>query len=394
VSESIQIQDFALWEKLKARRAPLSFDLEVTARCNNDCTHCYIALPAGDREARAAELSSAEILSLAGEAAGMGAVWCLLTGGEPLLRDDFEDIFMGLKRLGLLVSVFTNACLVTPAHVELFRRYPPRDIEVSVYGATRETCERVTRRPGSYDAFVRGLDLLLQSGVPVRLKAMAIRSTVHELAQISAFCRERTKDFYRFDPLLHLRFDGDEARNAAIRAERLTPEEVVAVERADEERFGALERGCRDGKLVFEPGERHVHSDGSVCDHLFHCGAGNGSFSVGYDGTFRLCSSLWHPETVVSVRPGAPGAIGLREAWESWIPSVRALRGSDPEFLEKCRACDIVNLCLWCPAHAALETGSGERGRMDAWVEYFCEVAHARAAALTPDAPPPVQELS
>ena len=253
VSESIEIQDFALWEKLKARRAPLSFDLEVTARCNNDCTHCYIALPAGDREARAAELASAEILSLAEEAVGMGAVWCLLTGGEPLLRDDFEEIFLGLKRLGLLVSVFTNACLVTPAHVELFRRYPPRDIEVSVYGATRETYERVTRRPGSYDAFVRGLDLLLQSGVPVRLKAMALRSTVHELAEISAFCRARTKDYYRFDPLLHLRFDGDEARNAEIRAERLSPEEVVAVERADEERFGALERGCRDGKLVLEP---------------------------------------------------------------------------------------------------------------------------------------------
>jgi radical SAM protein with 4Fe4S-binding SPASM domain len=254
---------------------------------------------------------------------------------------------------------------------------------VSVYGATRETYERVTRRPGSWDAFVRGLDLLLGTGVPVRLKAMALRSNVHELAAISAFCRERTKDYYRFDPLLHLRFDGDEARNEEIRAERLSPEQVVAVERADEERFGALEQGCRDGKLIFEPHEHAgAHPDGSVCDHLFHCGAGAGSFSVGHDGTFRLCSSLWHPDTVASVRPGAPGAVSVRRAWEEHVPSVRTLRGSDPEFLEKCRRCDIVNLCLWCPAHAALETGSGERGRMDAWVEYFCEVAHARAAAL------------
>jgi sulfatase maturation enzyme AslB (radical SAM superfamily) len=61
---------------------------------------------------------------------------------------------------------------------------------------------------------------------------------------------------------------------------------------------------------------------------------------------------------------------------------VRGLRGSDPEVLAKCRTCGIVNLCLWCPAHAALETGSGERGRMDAWAQYFCDVAHARAAAL------------
>lgn len=59
------------------------------------------------------------------------------------------------------------------------------------------------------------------------------------------------------------------------------------------------------------------------------------------------------------------------------MPRVRDLRGTNPDFLERCRRCEIINLCLWCPAHAALETGA-----MDAWVEYFCEVAHARAAAL------------
>ena len=364
--DRLEIQDFPLWDKLAAKRAPISFDLEVTARCNNDCRHCYINLPAGDGASAAEELSTEEILDIARQAADMGAVWCLLTGGEPLLRDDFTEIYLGLKRLGLLVSVFTNACLVTPPHVELFRRYPPRDLEVSVYAATPETYEAVTRRPGSYAAFVRGLGLLLEGGVKVRLKAMALRSTAHELDAISRFCRERTKDYYRFDPLLHLRFDGDPVRNAEIMAERLSPEEVVAVERADEERFGALQRGCADGELI------NAEFEHQGCDHLFHCGAGNGSFTVGYDGTFRLCSSLWHPDAVYDLRRGT-----LREAWEDWVPHVRDLRGSNPEFLEKCRRCALVNLCLWCPAHAALETGA-----MDDWVDYFCQVAHARAAAL------------
>ena len=83
---------------------------------------------------------------------------------------------------------------------------------------------------------------------------MALRSTAHELEEIARFCRERTKDYYRFDPLLHLRFDGDPVRNEEIRAERLSPEEVVAVERADEERFGALQKGCADGELIMPRG--------------------------------------------------------------------------------------------------------------------------------------------
>jgi len=358
------LPDLGLWDTLKERRRPISFDLEVTARCNNDCRHCYINLPAGDREAQTRELTLAEIERIAGEAVAMGAVWCLVTGGEPLLRSDFAAVYMALKRLGLLVSVFTNACLVAPAHVELFRRYPPRDIEVSVYGATRETYEAVTRRPGSYDAFRRGLDLLLESGVKVRLKAMALRSNAHELPAMGEFCRAHTKDYYRFDPLLHLRFDGDKRRNEEIRGERLSPEEIVAVERSDDERFGALQRGC--DKLI------GLDHEEAACDHLFHCGAGNGSFSVGYEGTFRLCNSLWHPDTTYDLCCGT-----LAEAWKTVVPRVRDLRSNSREFLEKCRRCGIINLCLWCPAHAALETG-----QMDEWIEYFCAVAHERARAL------------
>jgi len=381
---TLEIQDFALWDKMKAWRAPLSFDLEITARCNNDCRHCYINLPAGDRAAQAQELSPAEIGRIADEAVELGAMWCLLTGGEPLLRDDFADVYLMLKRKGLLVSVFTNATTIRAEHIALFKQYPPRDIEVTVYGATRETYERVTRRPGSFAAFVRGLDWLLASGVRVRLKAMALRSNLHEMDAIARFCRERTKDYYRFDPVLHLRFDGDARRNEDIRAERLTPAEIVALERTDPERFESLQKGC--DKLIQREREQLSYDECRACaerdacerfaafTRLFGCGTGNGSFNVGYDGTFRLCSSLWHPDCVYDLRAGS-----LRDAWENHVPRVRAMRTTNEALLKGCKSCSLVNLCLWCPAHAHLETG-----RMEGETPYFCAVAHARAAALRP----------
>ena len=157
-------------------------------------------------------------------------------------------------------------------------------MEVTVYGVTRETYERVTRRPGSYTAFMRGLNLLQDGGVRVRLKAMALRSNQHELVEIARFCRERTKDYFRFDPQLHLRVDRDPLRNEEIKAERLTPEEVVALELADDQRFESMQKGC--DTLIMPSHAEHT------CNHLFHCGTGNGSFEVGFDGTFRLCDSL------------------------------------------------------------------------------------------------------
>jgi radical SAM protein with 4Fe4S-binding SPASM domain len=361
---TMEIQDFPLWEKLKARRAVLSFDLEITARCNHRCRHCYINLPAGDYAARSREMTLAEISDIADQAVALGAMWVLISGGEPLLREDFPEIYLSLKRKGLLVSVFTNATLLREEHLELFKKYPPRDIEITVYGVSQETYERVTCRPGSFDAFTNGLNRLLESGVKVRLKAMAIRSNFHELLAIAAFCRAHTKDYFRFDPQLHLRFDRDEGRNAGIRAERLTPEEVVVLERADEARFSALREGC--DKLI---NEEFTHIG---CDHLFHCGTGSGSFNVSFDGKFRLCSSLWAPEAMYDLRQGT-----LREAWEQLVPKVRDMRSQRREFLERCRRCSIVNLCLWCPAHSYLETGE-----LDTPIDYFCQVAHARAAAI------------
>jgi radical SAM protein with 4Fe4S-binding SPASM domain len=354
-----------LWEKIGEKRVPLSFTLEVTARCNNNCRHCYVNLPAGDQEAKARELNREFIRELAREAVSLGALWCLLTGGEPLLRDDFAEIYLDLKRLGLLVSVFTNACLVTREHLELFRKYPPRDLEVTVYGVTPETYEAVTRRPGSFAAFRRGLDLLLDGGLKVRLKAMALRANLHELPEIARFCRESTRDYYRFDPFLHLRYDGKAERNEEIKAQRLTAEEIVALERADMERWPALQKNC--DKLIFS--ECRL----SGCSHLFHCGAGLSSFMVTADGTFRLCDSLCHPDCVADLGRGSLGQI-----WEELVPKVRGLQSQNKEFLEKCRVCPLANLCLWCPATAHLETG-----RLDAWVEYFCQVAQARAQALT-----------
>jgi radical SAM protein with 4Fe4S-binding SPASM domain len=361
---SIPLHDLPLWDRMADRRAIFSFDIELTARCMNDCRHCYVNVKAGDRAARVKELSRQEISRIADEAIAQGALWCLLTGGEPLLREDFCDIYLSLKRKGLLVSVFTTAQVLTDEHVRLFRQYPPRAMEITVYGVTRETYERVTRQPGSFAAFSRGLDRLLGADIKVRLKAMALRSNRAELPEIARFSRQRTQDYFRLDPFLHLRVDGDHRRNGEIVQERLSAQEIVAIEQADEDRSKSLRKKCNE---LITPDLAHLE-----CNHLLHCGAGKGNFFVSYDGKLRLCPSLCHPECIYDLRAGS-----VEDAWRNFVPRVQEMRSSRMDFLEGCHRCPVVNLCFWCPATAHLETGE-----LDGSVEYFCEVAHARAHAL------------
>jgi radical SAM protein with 4Fe4S-binding SPASM domain len=86
----------------------------------------------------------------------------------------------------------------------------------------------------------------------------------------------------------------------------------------------------------------------------------------------RPCLSLHHPDFLYDLRKGS-----LSDAWQRFLPQVLARESDRPEYLEKCGRCPIVNLCLWCPAHAYLETGA-----LDRPVEDFCRVAEARAETL------------
>jgi len=361
------IKDFSLWEKLGKKRALCSFELELTARCNLDCRHCYINLPASSQVAKKGELTIDQITRIGKEAVSLGAIWCLLSGGEPLLRDDFFDIYLALKNLGLLVSIFTNATLITDQYIDFFKKYPPRDIEITVYGITPKTYERITRRPGSYPAFRLGLYRLFNAGIPVTLKAMAMRSNFEEMPEITRFCQEHSYRQFRFDPFLHLRYDGDPHRNREIISERLSPEQIVALEKSSPSRFEGLKK-----TKIFSIDPSLPKPKSCL---LFGCGIGKEYFYVSSHGIFSFCSSLWHPDCVTDLKTAS-----LKKAWDELYNKIRQMTSSRKKYLSACAECPIINLCRWCPATAYLETG-----RLDCPVDYFCRVAHAREKELQVD---------
>ena len=172
--EKIKLDRFPLWEKMENRGLLSQVSMELTERCNNNCLHCYINLPVNDDQVKEKEITFAEIKKIADEAAKMGCLSWRITGGEPLSREDFSDIYLYLKKKGMRVTLFTNAALVNSQMVNLFRKYPPQDIEVSIYGLSKKTYEGVTRNPGSFDAFKKGINLLKKNCIPFTLKLSLI----------------------------------------------------------------------------------------------------------------------------------------------------------------------------------------------------------------------------
>src|SRR5512138_2924073 len=264
---------------------PDEIRFEITARCDLDCRHCAVNRPEADKAARKRELSAGEIGRLAGEAAALGAKACRITGGEPLLRKDLFDVYQAVLSKGLLTSICTNAARVTDELVHFLRKFPPRFVEVPIFGASRETFERVTRVPGSFPAFKKGLDRLLRGRITVRLRIMALRSNKHEIPAMADFGRAFAKGGFEIAPHLDLRYDRDEDRNVYIRAERLSPREIVRLERSGPESLGPVLAACaglaREGLSADDefPERRR----------LFSCGAGGPELVVDAAGRLRPC---------------------------------------------------------------------------------------------------------
>ncbi|HAM50460.1 MAG TPA: hypothetical protein DCP92_07085 [Nitrospiraceae bacterium] len=340
-----------LLDKIAGVRIPISGSIEVTARCNMKCTHCYINRPVDDWNAQNTELGNGELKHIIDEIIEQGCLWLLLTGGEPLIRHDFLDIYTHAKKKGLLITLFTNGTMITPFIVDHLADWRPFSIEITLYGRTKETYEKVTGVSGSYERCMRGIELLLEHKLPLKLKTMVLTLNMHEVWDMKAYAESLGVDF-RFDPLLNMRVDG--GRQPA--EYRIAAEEVVSFDVADEKR--AIEWHKFNDKFSGSPLRP---------EYLYQCSAGANTFHIDASGRLSVCEMARVP--AYDLRKGT-----FPEGWQDFLPQMLAQRWSRET---PCKRCDLISMCGQCPGWALLENGDRE-----APAEYLCRISHLRAEAL------------
>jgi len=172
--------------------------------------------------------------------AAAGCLWLLYTGGEILVRKDFLDIYDYAKKTGFLITLFTNATLVTPAVAEHLATWSPFSIEISLYGRTAATHDRVTGVAGSFARTMRGVRLLMDGGLPPILKTMVLKPNAHEIWDMKRFVEEELSLEFRFDAMINPRVDS----SIAPLSVRLSPQDVVEFDLKDPNRVNEWVKFC------------------------------------------------------------------------------------------------------------------------------------------------------
>ncbi len=349
-----------LHQRQSGQRVPMQVSIEVTRRCPLECQHCYNNLPMGDQDARSREMTTEEHFKMLDELVEMGCFWLLYTGGEIFARKDFLEIYTYAKKKGFLITLFTNGTLINERIADYLVEFPPFAIEITLYGRTRETYEALTMIPGSYDRCIRGIRLLKERGLPLKLKTVATSINKHEVTAMRQFAEEELGVEFKFDGQINPRIDCSQSPLAV----RLAPEDVVALDMHAPKGVDEYRRlAKRDLESV-----PHL----SKADTVYFCGGGMNSFAINAYGEMGIC--VISQQDTFRIQE-----VGLSRVWEEALLDLRKRKRTQ---VTKCIECRIQSLCGMCPANGEMENGDKESP-----VEFLCHVAHLRAATIGVDVP-------
>jgi radical SAM protein with 4Fe4S-binding SPASM domain len=325
--------ELSLWAKIK--RFPLSATFELTPLCNLRCPMCYVRLDSKCMAAQGKPLSAETWLELARQSRDMGTLFVTLTGGEPLLHPDFWTIYNGMTEMGLLVTIFTNGCLINEEVVERLKANPPHNMKLSIYGASNETYETMC---GVKDGFTRvshAIDLLNQAELPFYCTSTIVRQNMHDYAAMYCFAAEKRLKF------IHTSAVALSARGGL--SDPLTSRTTPAEEGWTLEEL----------KKMMRPYDSRAFGS---------CAGYTTSYFLTWHGHLQFCG--FAPKPYVQV--GADTV--FEDAWNQLLAVSGAIQ-VPPE----CKTCEHLEFCQRCPGLLAAESGDPEKTS-----DTFCSLAAER----------------
>lgn len=338
--------------KSRKQHIPINGSIELLPLCNMNCDMCYVRLSKEDMNKQGRLRSWEDWLEVGRQMKESGVMFLLLTGGEPLLFQDFKKLYLGLRNLGMIITINTNATLLDEEWACFFGKYKPRRINVTIYGSNDKTYCDLCHYPGGFNKVIRAIQLLLEQKVDVKIASSLTKYNINDMNEIIKIGEELgvpvRVDTYMM-PAQRERFLPYKYQ---VRVDPVTSARVfvqVLKREMGHELFTKFVK-----KKIFEV--EHIlpeNGPGKV-----RCFAGSCSFTVNWQGLMRPCVVLSNPSISVF-------EYGFAKAWEIIHAEVSNIRTS-----EDCNACNLRPICRTCFASALLEEGS-----YDATPRYMCEYA-------------------
>ena len=279
-----------LVEKANRLRIPLSTGFELTPVCNLNCRMCYVRLGKRQADALGGVRDMSFWLDLAGQFVKEGTLFILLTGGEPLLYPHFKELYTRLHDMGIVLSVNTNALLLDEETADLFVKYPPRFVRLTLYGASNATYERLCHVKDGFTRCMHAISLLQERGINTRINVTQTTLNQDDYLQVLNLTNE--KGIFVMAANYISVFSTPEKGSEEILKLRNTPYQAAE----NEVRLKAMQSGKDFAQYVekcYQYLSQSVYPEMEGCT-LF-CRAGKSSCWVNWKGELKACVDMPEP---------------------------------------------------------------------------------------------------
>lgn len=344
-----------LYRKASQQRVPLMGTFELSPVCNFSCKMCYVRRTMAQISREGKNLIAWQRwLELAQDCRREGMLFLLLTGGEPFLYPGFRELYTRLHEMGIILYINTNGTMIDEETMQWLKQYAPARVNITLYGSSRETYQRLCGQSDGYDRATRAIRLLKEAGIPLVINASMIPENAGDLESIMETGRSLGINTrvatYMFPPVRRDRESGDS---------RFTPEQSAAIY-------------LRKLRCQMRPDEyceylsRHQHLNSTLAaddwgshQEFMACRAGRSTFWVNWEGRMTACGMVDFP--LVKTPFDQP----FTECWRELTELVRCT-----PVLHGCAGCEKREFCNPCVAMIYSETGT-----VDQKAPYMCRLS-------------------
>jgi MoaA/NifB/PqqE/SkfB family radical SAM enzyme len=349
--DKIKKEDYLEVKKINSF-APLLLEggIDLTYRCNNNCRHCWLRIP-GEASAGNDELTYEEIVKIVDQANLLGCRRWFISGGEPLLREDFPEVFDYITRKSPYYSINTNGTLITPKIARLFKKTGTKLI--SLYGATAKVHDYITRTPGSFERCMRGFAYLKEAGAGFVVQLVPLRGNYHQFKKMVNLAESLSRHWRLGASWLYLSSGGEKNINRQITQQRISARKMLQLDCSD---FPTAEAAGINNEFCRQDYKKEA---------LFLPCINRNQFHVDPYGKTSFCCFVKDPALRYDLKKGA-----FKEYYEEYLPSLGDKIKITKNYKKNCGRCTIKEFCRWCPAYSYLEHHC-----YDTKIDYLCGLA-------------------
>lgn len=319
--------------------------IEITSKCNERCIHCYIP-----HEDKTTYIEPNIFYNILEQCKHMQVLHLTISGGEPMLHNNFRDFLRKCKEYNLSINILSNLTLLDNDILKEMKSNPLLGVQTSLYAMDPSVHDSITRMNGSFKKTKKAIMSLIENDIPLQISCPIMKQNINNYADVIEWAQKH--NVHAGDDYTIIARYNNNTNNLNC---RLSTSEVKEL----------IHEKITSNTLYLKEIVEEAEKKKNTAPDDFICSVCNSSMCISDSGNIYPCAG-WQGYVLGNIKENP-----LSEVWNNSekVQYLRALRKYD---FPKCLQCADKDFCTMCMVRNANENPLGNPLTVNA---YFCEIA-------------------